>query len=323
MVHFSRPGTAYLDDILDGVQGTGGIALEVSSTSPARKRDYPSVITHFRIKKLTYWVATQHEQDEADTKARRRAMKDLIQSWMDRLQLISLITTFLASVEASMLQVTQSADENGLSQAANSTLLSALVLHLHASFVSFFAAFFLIRFKVKEARREEAKVECSGDMSGDSTGPGVQPTSKGSIMIDKAAKHLTGSPVTLSPASTHDSGSISSSETGHRKDKQKEEESESRPPSPPVWSANPQLVEVGPFQRQPPVTLLSHCHSLCLLFATLGFVLALAGIVLYAWTQKPIVQGVTTGFLGLGVLSITTIATAKNKNQAEPEIIYE
>ena len=34
---------------------------------------------------------TQKDQDEADEKARQKAMKDLVQSWMDRLQLISVI----------------------------------------------------------------------------------------------------------------------------------------------------------------------------------------------------------------------------------------
>ncbi|THV05162.1 hypothetical protein K435DRAFT_961541 [Dendrothele bispora CBS 962.96] len=277
---------------------------------------------------------TQHEQDEADEKARRRAMNDLIQSWMDRLQLISLITTFLASVEAGMLQVTQSDDDNPsvLEQATNTALLSALVLHLHASFISFFAAFFLIRFKVKEANREELKVENSVSGEGNSTGPGVPPSSKGSMLINKAAKHVTGSPDTLSPRSDSDSrsssSSSSSSETGaRRKDKQKEEQTECfpepRPPSPPVWSANPRLVQVGPFQRQPPIRLLSRCHSLCLLFATLGFVLSVAGIVLYAWTQQTAVKAVTTGFLGLGVLSASFIATARPKYQTDPGVIHE
>ncbi|KAG7091132.1 hypothetical protein E1B28_010186 [Marasmius oreades] len=36
---------------------------------------------------------TQAEQDQVDEDARRKAMKDLVGSWNDRLQLISLITT--------------------------------------------------------------------------------------------------------------------------------------------------------------------------------------------------------------------------------------
>jgi len=37
---------------------------------------------------------TQEEQDAMDEKARKRAMKNLVNSWQERLQLISVITTF-------------------------------------------------------------------------------------------------------------------------------------------------------------------------------------------------------------------------------------
>ncbi|KAK0494850.1 hypothetical protein EDD18DRAFT_1172656 [Armillaria luteobubalina] len=91
---------------------------------------------------------TQEDQDKVDEEARRKAEKDLVQSWMDRLQLISLITTFFASVEAGLLQ---------WERACNAGLLGALVVHVTASFISFFAAFFLIRFKVIEANKEELR----------------------------------------------------------------------------------------------------------------------------------------------------------------------
>lgn len=38
---------------------------------------------------------TQEDQDQIDEKARRKAMSELVQSWMDRLQLISVIVSFL------------------------------------------------------------------------------------------------------------------------------------------------------------------------------------------------------------------------------------
>ncbi|KAK0459121.1 uncharacterized protein EV420DRAFT_1233132, partial [Desarmillaria tabescens] len=103
---------------------------------------------------------TQEDQDKVDEEARRKATKDLVQSWMDRLQLISLITTFFASVEASLLQVStpnKGDDTSAWERACNAGLLGALVVHVTASFISFFAAFFLIRFKVTEANKEELK----------------------------------------------------------------------------------------------------------------------------------------------------------------------
>ncbi|KAK7464342.1 hypothetical protein VKT23_006509 [Stygiomarasmius scandens] len=253
-------------------------------------------------------------------------MKDLVQSWMDRLQLISLITTFLASVEAGLLQVTNGSDgDDGpsvLDQIANATLLSALVLHLHASFVSFVAAFFLIRFKVKEAKREEAKVE-GGPGHGTSSGAGAAPSSKGSVLIDMAAKHVTQSPTTASAKSSNDSHLFN---FGHKEehDKEKDKASESHvegPSPPPIWSANPRLVQVGPFQRQPPIILLSRCHTLCILFASLGFVLAMIGIIAYSWAQqtKP-VGAVTTGFLGLCMFSALAIIHSSRTSQGDGDV---
>lgn len=56
---------------------------------------------------------------------------------------------------------------------------------------------------------------------------------------------------------------------------------------PPIWSSDPHLEQVGPFHRNPPTHLLSRCHSLCILLAAVGFVLALMGIMCYAWSRFP------------------------------------
>ncbi|KAG7449725.1 uncharacterized protein BT62DRAFT_603606 [Guyanagaster necrorhizus] len=124
---------------------------------------------------LTRYSDTQEDQDKEDEEARRKATKDLVQSWMDRLQLISLIvrtvlpheipinvlqTTFFASVEAGLLQVSTPSQGDATSaweRACNAGLLGALVVHVTASFISFFAAFFLIRFKIIEANKEELR----------------------------------------------------------------------------------------------------------------------------------------------------------------------
>ncbi|KAL0068888.1 hypothetical protein AAF712_004219 [Marasmius tenuissimus] len=185
----------------------------------------------------------------------------------------------MASVEAGLLQVTSPDPDNPsvLLDVSNGCLLSALIIHLHASFISFVGAFFLVRFKVKEAKRAEDKVEGV---------PNEQP-SKGSIILDMAAKQITKSPDTGSP-----NVSLTS------------------PPRPmaTVWSANPQLVQVGPFLRQPPINLLSRCHFLCILCSLFGFLLALCGIVCLAWAVHPLgIRIITTTVMclclasGLGV----------------------
>ncbi|KAI0919044.1 hypothetical protein AcW1_003477 [Taiwanofungus camphoratus] len=105
---------------------------------------------------------TQRDQDETDAELRRRIMKDLVQSWMDRLQLISVITTFFATMEAQLLVITtpdRGEKSPPIEQAANAGLAGALATHLFAAIVSFLSAFFLIRYRVREAKREEQKVE--------------------------------------------------------------------------------------------------------------------------------------------------------------------
>ncbi|KAJ7287166.1 hypothetical protein C8J57DRAFT_1167165 [Mycena rebaudengoi] len=196
----------------------------------------------------------QSTQDKADEKARRQATKDLTQSWMDRLQLISVITTFFASVEAGMLQVTTPGDGDGASsiasQVANSGFLGALVLHIWAAILGFIGAFVLVRYNLKEAKEEQMEVGLA---------PGSSPNASRGV--------LTGSPTSLGRPDT------SKSLTEYIN---------------PVWTTNPHLEQVGPFQRKPPTHLLSRFHNLCVLLTFVGFILAMLGIVAFAWSQQPL-----------------------------------
>ena len=47
----------------------------------------------FKRSCLTFGLVTQEEQDAMDEKARKRAMKNLVNSWQERLQLISVIVS--------------------------------------------------------------------------------------------------------------------------------------------------------------------------------------------------------------------------------------
>lgn len=166
-----------------------------------------------------------------------------------------------------MLQVTDPQDTSGWSQAANASFMASMVLHLYASFISFLASFFLIRFKIKEAKREEQEA-----------GIESQPAPKGSTVLDMAAHFVTSSP----KSTMHEKNGISQS------------------PNAPIWSANPQLVQTGPFQSHgPPVNLLSRCHTWCMFTTAIGFVLAIVGTLCYAWagqtTSVAIITSVTIG----------------------------
>ncbi|KZT72250.1 hypothetical protein DAEQUDRAFT_722901 [Daedalea quercina L-15889] len=104
----------------------------------------------------------QHDRGTIHEKQRKAAEQDLIQSWQARLQLISVITTFFATLEAELLgSVTpvQGHSASSLQVAAAAVLVGAFTVHLSAAILAFIASFFLIRYRLKEATDEELQVE--------------------------------------------------------------------------------------------------------------------------------------------------------------------
>ncbi|KAI0718973.1 hypothetical protein C8T65DRAFT_737000 [Cerioporus squamosus] len=206
---------------------------------------------------------TQEDQDETDEKARRKAMNELVASWMDRLQLISVIVRYnflcchgVATSRHHSARPWGSNWGTTASQLANATLTGALVVHVFAAILSFLAAFFLIRYKLTVAKREERKVE-SG-LAGSATNVHPNGSGSGSGTADANAS------CTTTASSTQ-----------------------------PIWSSNPHLEQVGPFRRgQPPTHLLDHLHSVCMWLSIVGFVLALAGVLCFAWSRLALSGGV-------------------------------
>ncbi|KAF7296084.1 hypothetical protein MKEN_01423500 [Mycena kentingensis (nom. inval.)] len=186
--------------------------------------------------KSARYRSAQHTQDEEDEKNRRQASNDLTQSWLDRLQLISVITTFFASTEAGMLQVSAGTDD-AAGQVVNSAFLGALVLHVWAAILSFLGAFFVVRYRLKEAREEQKEVTYT-----------ASPTQA----VDRSGTDFS---LLRAPRS---------------------------PKLQAVWTTNPHVEEVGPFQRKPPTHLLSKIHNICILITFCGFALALLGILAFA-----------------------------------------
>ena len=63
--------------------------------------------------------------------------------------------------------------------------------------------------------------------------------------------------------------------------------------APPIFSSDPHLEQVGLFCRgQPPAYLLDECHSLCIWLAAVGFVLALIGVLAFAWAKLASSSGI-------------------------------
>jgi len=151
-----------------------------------------------------------------------------------------------------------------------------------AAIISFLGAFYLIRYKLAVAQKgeEEAEIERANS-----------PISISSI--EKARGSAT-SPDTDDLQTNPVSGRVRVKSLSQR--------------DLIFWTTDPHLVQVGPFQRQAPTELLARCHSLCLLLSSLGFVLALIGMISFAWDQLPLsasaFASASMGFCWLAVILI-------------------
>ncbi|KAG6377889.1 hypothetical protein JVT61DRAFT_14676 [Boletus reticuloceps] len=237
---------------------------------------------------------TQEEQDTEDEKARKRAMRNLINSWQERLQLISVITTFFASAEAAILVNTKPLSsvefERIVLKVANATLLGALVFHVYASVLSFLGAFLLISYKLKEARREEMMAE------------GVPITN--SPVEDFVIKDVEWGAIdpvlqkTLTSNDAHKSTNYNTTTIPERNGV--------RPAEQPVFSADPHIEQVVPYlPHASSHRLLCRTHGLCVFLAAVGFILAIIGILCYAWAFQPASVSIFASVC-LGVALLTT-----------------
>ena len=143
------------------------------------------------------------------------------------------------------------------------------VLPWHVAVLSFLGAFLLIRYKLKEATREEMIAEGM-----------VNSPLAGSVFKD-VERHPTGIDPGLQQTTNNinDATAMSAPERNKRKG--------SYPIEPPIISRNPHIEQVGPFMGSVSSHLLSRTHTLCVCLAAIGFVLAIVGILCYAWASQP------------------------------------
>jgi len=221
---------------------------------------------------------SQKDQEDADDEKQQEAMSTLIQTWIDSLQLITVITTFFVATEASFLVITiPSRTDPALSiagQVANIGLISALVIHGHSAVISFLGAFCLIRYKLDVAQKDEEKIE----------------------------KQLFNSPTSYDSDKVRGRVRVNSPLSGDQI----------------IWSTNPHLVQVGPFQGPPPSLLLARCHFLCVILSFIGLVLALMGAISMAWDRLPLIVSIFpiiwTSLCLLSALMILIIPPTKSSH---------
>ena len=143
--------------------------------------------------------------------------------------------------------------------------------------ISFLAAFFLVRYSLQEAKKEQLEVEGSAHVQS----PTQMPDDP-----EKATNERTSTPdaMSVNPAKMK---KIS---------------------EPPIFSSDPHIVQRGPFGLKPPTHLLRRCHSLCITLASIGFILALIGVITCAWARHPTsVSAFSTVCLGFCIIAGVSI----------------
>ena len=93
----------------------------------------------------------------------------------------------------------------------------------------------------------------------------------------------------------------------------------------PLFYANPRIEEVGPFRRgKPPTKLLEHCHTLCMVLAAIGFILAKVGVMCYVWASLPVSAWIVgTTFMGLCIIGFLCAVVLPAGNLLDsPSYVY-
>lgn len=238
--------------------------------------------------------------------AHKRAIKHVVDSWQERLQLISVITTFFASVEAGLLVNGMPANpsdmRNNLLKSSNAGFLGGLIMHVFAAILSFVAAFMLNEYKLETATYEELILE---GMTGTTGFRG--------FFRKKDLEHgLQALATEKEPASATLVGQTTPNATTKGSDRGSQELRHQ------TIDPVAHLEDVSlQWAQSHSVALFRNIHALCIVLACIGFVFTITGIVLYAWAVQPWEVGVVTSVcfgacvLAVALSIITTIYRAK------------
>ncbi|KAG1860286.1 hypothetical protein DFJ58DRAFT_726076 [Suillus subalutaceus] len=202
---------------------------------------------------------------QKDTNTTTEEDSALVAAWMQRLQTLTLITTFLASIDGELFTLTSTPSQVTLNASEESVELvyacftGALVFHVCSSILGYAASFALIRYQIVDAVTETDKL---GKRS--STGVPHQESIQGKQLLLRAVPPLYAVQSLLLPL-------------GFR-----------------LQSRTSSL----------PLDLLTRCYYTILALSGAGFVLALLGIATYAWFGLQRVVGIfTLACLGVSLLS--------------------
>ncbi|OCH90597.1 hypothetical protein OBBRIDRAFT_793150 [Obba rivulosa] len=94
----------------------------------------------------------------SESDAMHQAMLDVVSIWLSRLQTISAITSFFASIDSLLFSITSAPTTRTIEQLTSACITSALILHVFSSIIAFIGSFILVRFQLFDADAHEASI---------------------------------------------------------------------------------------------------------------------------------------------------------------------
>ncbi|KZT72254.1 hypothetical protein DAEQUDRAFT_762998 [Daedalea quercina L-15889] len=234
----------------------------------------------------------------SDESALREAILQVVSIWLNRLSLVSGIASFFSSIDSLLFSLASTSTHLGDPEASwsatdkltTASFAGALIFHVCSAILAFVASFILVRLQLEDADDQEGKATDGTSVTSTATKKAVRdfeqvgekdkrvhrPSTSSTPIVDTTSlgggSSIPNNPVyarvTVScfrPLSTYALPGRNSKGIGA--------------------PAHP--ADVADAILNPPIQLLSRCHSLAVWMSAIGFILGVIGILAYAWVATP------------------------------------
>ncbi|KAH9855947.1 hypothetical protein C2E23DRAFT_866534 [Lenzites betulinus] len=217
----------------------------------------------------------------------KQALLDVVQVWLDRLQTMTVITTFFVSIDSMLYgyasvalpQDTNTWSNVDLLKAA--TLGGAIILHACASILGYLTSFVLIRYRLEDAEEKVEQSEAS-----DAIPPQHSHAKSLSSTSDPQSIAFTSArPVRYPSQNLRSLVSVYQVKPFGFARRCRVRAAKPNPETPDTGDA----VALRTLQSM--IHTLSRCHTVVAVMSNVGFVLALFGTIVYFWTALPLALG--------------------------------
>ncbi|RDX49323.1 hypothetical protein OH76DRAFT_1403908 [Lentinus brumalis] len=226
--------------------------------------------------------------------ATKQALLAVVQVWLDRLSAMSIVTSFFVSIDSMLYSFPARPDSNEWS--ATDTLIiaslgGAIIFHVCASILAYIGSFVLIRYRLADAEKTEQDTESAApklsvDTARKQFRAGMQTLSPGPVLSatttpTEIVRDITWEAYTdlrslISVSQVHPFAWLCGvvRKAGFRKDHE-------------AAGADDAVVKLNSM-----VLMLTRVHTVTVVMAILGFILALLGTIAYFWTEIPRTLGI-------------------------------